>query len=39
MSAADEGRRWPDEVSVDNARMTLLQLLARTGSLPVTRGN
>lgn len=31
MSAADEGRRWPDEVSVDNARMTLLQLLARTG--------
>ncbi|WP_404962473.1 hypothetical protein [Streptomyces sp. 147326] len=31
MSAADEGRHWPDEVSVDNARMTLLQLLARTG--------
>ncbi|MEU9088291.1 hypothetical protein [Streptomyces sp. NPDC048357] len=31
MSAADEGRQWPDEVSVDNARTTLLQLLARTG--------
>ncbi|MFI1286765.1 hypothetical protein ACH4U5_39495 [Streptomyces sp. NPDC020858] len=31
MSAADEGRQWPDEVSVDNARTTLLQLLARAG--------
>ncbi|MEU9166062.1 hypothetical protein AB0D29_38030 [Streptomyces sp. NPDC048424] len=31
MSAADEGRQWPDEVSVDNARTTLRQLLARTG--------
>ncbi|MER6202051.1 hypothetical protein ABT234_32380 [Streptomyces sp. NPDC001586] len=31
MSAADEGRQWPDEVSVDNARTTLGQLLARTG--------
>lgn len=31
MSAADEGRQWPDEVSVDNARATLLQLLARAG--------
>ncbi|GHB56815.1 hypothetical protein GCM10010347_28680 [Streptomyces cirratus] len=31
MSAADEGRQWLDEVSVDNARTTLLQLLARTG--------
>lgn len=31
MSTADEGRQWPDEVSVDNARTTLLQLLARTG--------
>ncbi|MFE9932669.1 hypothetical protein [Streptomyces sp. NPDC005533] len=31
MSAADEGRQWPDEASVDNARTTLLQLLARTG--------
>ncbi|MGW7456803.1 hypothetical protein [Streptomyces sp. NPDC054797] len=31
MSAADEGRQWPDEVSVDNARTTLLQLLARGG--------
>ncbi|MET9324200.1 hypothetical protein ABZX75_29140 [Streptomyces sp. NPDC003038] len=31
MSAPDEGRQWPDEVSVDNARTTLLQLLARSG--------
>lgn len=31
MSAADEGRQWPDEVSVDNTRTTLLQLLARAG--------
>lgn len=31
MSTADEGRQWPDEVSVDNARATLLQLLARLG--------
>ncbi|MGW0754758.1 hypothetical protein [Streptomyces sp. NPDC002587] len=31
MSAADEGRQWPDEASVDNARATLLQLLARAG--------
>ncbi|MGG8408418.1 hypothetical protein ACM614_18345 [Streptomyces sp. 12297] len=31
MSAAGEGRQWPDEVSVDNARMTLVQLLARAG--------
>ncbi|MGW7101915.1 hypothetical protein [Streptomyces sp. NPDC054838] len=31
MSAADEGRQWPDEVSVDNVRTTLLQLLARAG--------
>lgn len=31
MSTADEGRQWPDEVSVDNARTTLLQLLARSG--------
>ncbi|MFD7032200.1 hypothetical protein ACFWAR_29645 [Streptomyces sp. NPDC059917] len=31
MSTADEGRQWPDEVSVDNARATLLQLLARAG--------
>ncbi|MEU8431602.1 hypothetical protein AB0F18_01600 [Streptomyces sp. NPDC029216] len=31
MGAAHEGRQWPDEVSVDNARTTLLQLLARTG--------
>ncbi|MFD3698808.1 hypothetical protein ACFWUZ_22110 [Streptomyces sp. NPDC058646] len=31
MSAADEGRHWPDEASVDNARTTLLQLLARAG--------
>ncbi|MEU8779576.1 hypothetical protein [Streptomyces sp. NPDC048606] len=31
MSAAEEGRQWPDEVSVDNARATLLQLLARSG--------
>ncbi|MFE4637242.1 hypothetical protein ACFRJ1_28215 [Streptomyces sp. NPDC056773] len=31
MSGADEGRQWPDEVSVDNARTTLLQLLARAG--------
>ncbi|MBT2482358.1 hypothetical protein [Streptomyces sp. ISL-94] len=31
MNAADEGRQWPDEVSVDNARTTLLQLLARAG--------
>ncbi|MDJ0380426.1 hypothetical protein [Streptomyces sp. G-G2] len=31
MSAADEGRQWLDEVSVDNARTTLLQLLARAG--------
>ena len=31
MSTADEGRRWPDEVSVDNARTTLLRLLARAG--------
>ncbi|MEU9109243.1 hypothetical protein AB0D54_33940 [Streptomyces xanthophaeus] len=31
MNTADEGRQWPDEVSVDNARTTLLQLLARAG--------
>ncbi|MFJ8164898.1 hypothetical protein ACIRBY_28785 [Streptomyces sp. NPDC096136] len=31
MSTAHEGRRWPDAVSVDNARTTLLQLLARAG--------
>ncbi|WP_443067657.1 hypothetical protein OG625_01290 [Streptomyces sp. NBC_01351] len=31
MSTADEGRQWPDEVSVDNVRTTLLQLLARAG--------
>lgn len=31
MSTADEGRQWPDQVSVDNARTTLLQLLARAG--------
>ncbi|WP_328923724.1 MULTISPECIES: hypothetical protein [unclassified Streptomyces] len=31
MGAADEGRQWPDEASVDNARTTLLQLLARAG--------
>ncbi|MEV6951047.1 hypothetical protein [Streptomyces sp. NPDC051183] len=31
MGAADEGRQWLDEASVDNARTTLLQLLARTG--------
>ncbi|MFD9358689.1 hypothetical protein [Streptomyces sp. NPDC060031] len=31
MSTADEGRQWPDAVSVDNARTTLLQLLARAG--------
>ncbi|MFB0630728.1 hypothetical protein [Streptomyces sp. AB3(2024)] len=31
MSTADEGRQWPDEASVDNARTTLLQLLARAG--------
>ncbi|MEV7730430.1 hypothetical protein AB0P15_37870 [Streptomyces sp. NPDC087917] len=31
MSTADEGRQWPDEVSVDNARATLLQLVARAG--------
>ncbi|MFD5142286.1 hypothetical protein [Streptomyces sp. NPDC058401] len=31
MSGADEGRQWPDEISVDNARTTLLQLLARAG--------
>ncbi|WP_330334302.1 hypothetical protein OHS33_34210 [Streptomyces sp. NBC_00536] len=31
MSTAEEGRHWPDEVSVDNARATLLQLLARAG--------
>lgn len=31
MSAAQETRQWPDEVSVDNARTTLLQLLARAG--------
>ncbi|MGW5852288.1 hypothetical protein ACWFQ8_30825 [Streptomyces sp. NPDC055254] len=31
MSTADEGRHWPDEVSVDNARTTLLRLLARAG--------
>ncbi|MEU9146075.1 hypothetical protein [Streptomyces sp. NPDC048349] len=31
MRAADQGRQWPDEVSVDNARATLLQLLARAG--------
>lgn len=31
MSTADEGRQWPDEASVDNARVTLLQLLARAG--------
>ncbi|MER5871506.1 hypothetical protein, partial [Streptomyces sp. NPDC002044] len=31
MGAADQGRQWPDEASVDNARTTLLQLLARAG--------
>ncbi|MFG2616926.1 hypothetical protein ACGFXC_04825 [Streptomyces sp. NPDC048507] len=31
MSTADEGRQWPDEASLDNARATLLQLLARAG--------
>ncbi|MFB6613384.1 hypothetical protein ACIGFK_03410 [Streptomyces sp. NPDC085524] len=31
MGAADEGRHWPDEVSTDNARTTLVQLLARAG--------
>ncbi|MGW6710873.1 hypothetical protein ACWGDE_39135 [Streptomyces sp. NPDC054956] len=31
MSTAHEARQWPDEVSVDNARTTLLQLLARAG--------
>ncbi|MFD9308048.1 hypothetical protein ACFWCB_36125 [Streptomyces sp. NPDC060048] len=31
MSTADEGRQWPDEVSVENARTTLSQLLARVG--------
>lgn len=31
MSRADEGRQWPDEASADNARTTLLQLLARAG--------
>lgn len=31
MSAAEEGRLWPDEASVDNARTTLSQLLARAG--------
>ncbi|WP_240801826.1 hypothetical protein [Streptomyces sp. A1136] len=31
MSTADEGRQWPDEASVDNARTTLLRLLARAG--------
>ncbi|MER5727337.1 hypothetical protein ABT084_03080 [Streptomyces sp. NPDC002138] len=31
MSGADEGRQWLDEVSVENARATLLQLLARAG--------
>ncbi|MFD9105682.1 hypothetical protein ACFVZN_32025 [Streptomyces virginiae] len=31
MSVADGGRQWPDEVSVENARATLLQLLARAG--------
>ncbi|MFD7256373.1 hypothetical protein [Streptomyces sp. NPDC059874] len=34
MSGADEGRQWPDEVSVDNARATLLQLLAGAGVPP-----
>nr|WSX48042.1 hypothetical protein OG409_03195 [Streptomyces sp. NBC_00974] len=34
MSTADEGRQWPDEVSVDNARTTLLHLLARAGIPP-----
>ncbi|MFD9725317.1 hypothetical protein [Streptomyces sp. NPDC059072] len=34
MGAADEGRRWPDEVSTDNARTTLVQLLARAGVGP-----
>jgi hypothetical protein len=31
VSTAGEGRQWPDEASVDNARTTLLQLLARAG--------
>ncbi|MEV8536412.1 hypothetical protein [Streptomyces sp. NPDC051211] len=31
MSTAADGRLWPDEISVDNARTTLLQLLARAG--------
>ncbi|MFZ3474877.1 hypothetical protein ACODT3_01650 [Streptomyces sp. 4.24] len=31
MSTADEGWQWPDEASVDNARTTLLRLLARSG--------
>ncbi|MFD3543400.1 hypothetical protein ACFWUQ_28400 [Streptomyces sp. NPDC058662] len=31
MSTADEGRHWPDAISVDNARTTLLRLLARAG--------
>ncbi|MCB5168307.1 hypothetical protein LG634_26200 [Streptomyces bambusae] len=31
MGTADEGRQWPDEVSVDSTRTTLLQLLARAG--------
>ncbi|WP_030761518.1 hypothetical protein [Streptomyces sp. NRRL F-2664] len=34
MSMADGGRQWPDEVSVENARATLLQLLARAGVPP-----
>ncbi|MFD8635588.1 MULTISPECIES: hypothetical protein [unclassified Streptomyces] len=34
MGAADEGRHWPDEVSTDNARTTLVQLLARAGVTP-----
>ncbi|MFD3807247.1 hypothetical protein ACFWTC_27425 [Streptomyces sp. NPDC058619] len=31
MGAADQERQWPDEASVENARTTLLQLLARAG--------
>ncbi|MFJ8017321.1 hypothetical protein [Streptomyces sp. NPDC096339] len=34
MGAADEGRQWPDEVSTDNAKTTLVQLLARAGVRP-----
>ncbi len=37
MDAAEAGRQHLDEVSVGNARQTLLQLLARAGSTPVTR--